>query len=151
MLCNIGSMGTHTHLFISCPYVRNIWFFLGMGQDLQCQWHKMTDIFDFALSFQHVQQNAFYSVCWSVWKLRNDMCFRNGQLSTVRNIVMLIWSLMSYWAGLNFKHRGEDKACARLDAYKHGWNTSPKCASYQYTNAYWHNGTRSDYWHCVGR
>lgn len=60
MLCNTGSMETHTHLFISCPYVRNIWFFLGMGQNFQCQWHKMTDIFDFALSLQHVQQNAFY-------------------------------------------------------------------------------------------
>lgn len=57
----------------------------------------------FAYSLPHTQQNSFLTVfsalSWTIWKIRNDICFNNASLPTGRNTIILIISLVLYWTG----------------------------------------------------
>lgn len=66
---------TVDHLFIQCPFVRQIWFWLGDCQDLFSTWHSIDDIMTFVYSLSLRQQQsflvAFSALAWCVWKQRN--------------------------------------------------------------------------------
>ena len=39
------------------------------------------------------------SVCWTLWKHRNELCFGTGKKKTHRQLILLIISLVHYWSG----------------------------------------------------
>jgi hypothetical protein len=40
------------------------------------------------------------AVCWSVWKMRNNVCFEGKWIKSPTKIICLICSTLIYWAGL---------------------------------------------------
>jgi hypothetical protein len=39
-------------------------------------------------------------VYWSIWKIRNNICFEEKRVKTPTEIICLICSTLTYWAGL---------------------------------------------------
>jgi len=40
------------------------------------------------------------AVCWATWKTKNNICFEGKRVKTPTELVCLISSTISYWAGL---------------------------------------------------
>lgn len=95
---------TTNHLFLKCPLTQQIWFWMGQSQHYFSHWQNITDIIEFACSLKGKSKLAFLTMfsalCWTVWKLRNDSCFNNVPNKTFRTIILLIISLLTYWAGI---------------------------------------------------
>jgi hypothetical protein len=60
-------------------------------------------VISYALSLSDSYKEAFLvvvcAVCWSIWTLCNKISFQNGSSVTNRNLIILICSLVNYWAG----------------------------------------------------
>jgi hypothetical protein len=75
VLC-IGSIEETTfHLFLSCPFAIQCWSWL------QVQLDPSLDPFQVFESFKAQIQTPFFMeiiilMCWTIWKARNDMIFR---------------------------------------------------------------------------
>jgi hypothetical protein len=58
------------------------------------------DVLEFANSHSMQLKNSFFivlnAVCWSLWKCRNDIIFNHKSMSTIRNMICLILSLVNY-------------------------------------------------------
>ena len=91
------------HLFVTCTFARQIWFFMGACQHINVHWVKISDIIHFAHQLPTAQRTAFllvYSaICWTIWKHRNELCFNSGKVKSVRQMILLIISLVTYWTG----------------------------------------------------
>lgn len=91
------------HLFFTCPFTKQIWFYTGTCQSVSSNWSKFSDVIHFARQLPYSQKIALLivcsAVCWTLWKLRNEMCFTNGKKKTHRQILFLIISLVQYWSG----------------------------------------------------
>jgi len=91
------------HLFLNCPLIQQVWFWLGKSQNFLHTWHSCTDIIHFCLSLPKEEHTSFlliYSaLCWTIWKHRNDMCFNQSPPKNARSIIFLIISLLEYWTG----------------------------------------------------
>ena len=94
---------TKDHLFVTCSFTKQIWFFMGSCQQASIHWTKFSDIIHFAKQLPPPQKAAmllvFSAVCWTIWKHRNELCFASGKRKTTRQIILLIISLVHYWAG----------------------------------------------------
>ena len=94
---------TAEHLFLKCPFVFKIWFWMGGIQDILYAWQSLDDILLYAMSLPSDEQQAFLvvvsAICWSIWKNRNAVCFDDKSSLSVRQIIMLICSLLNYWSG----------------------------------------------------
>jgi hypothetical protein len=40
------------------------------------------------------------AVCWEIWHSRNAVCFENKRIKSPTEIVCMICSFLTYWAGL---------------------------------------------------
>lgn len=91
------------HMFITCSFARQVWFWMGQCHQHFFKWSSMEDIITFAVSLPKYDKTAFLMVlsalCWTIWKHRNELCFQNVQPKTGRNIIFLIISLLQYWLG----------------------------------------------------
>ena len=38
-------------------------------------------------------------MCWTLWKVRNESSINHKEVPTIRNIILLIISLVEYWTG----------------------------------------------------
>ena len=98
-----SAVETRNHLFLTCPFTQQIWFWLGKSQDSMHTWSNCNDILQFASTLPKTEQMGFlimYSaLCWTIWKYRNGICFNHSPLKTARNIILLIISLITYWTG----------------------------------------------------
>ena len=87
---------------MTCRFTKLIWFYLGACQDISIGWSKFADIIKFANQLPKNHRVAFLlvfsAVCWTLWKYRNDLCFAQGKEKTVRQIILLIISLVHYWS-----------------------------------------------------
>lgn len=94
---------TVNHLFVQCPLIQQIWHWLGHTQEYYQNWHSLKIVYHFAVSLPTHEKHAFLIVfsgtCWTVWKHRNEICFQNVSQKTVRSLIYLILSLVSYWIG----------------------------------------------------
>ena len=94
---------TVNHLFITCSFARQIWFWMGNSVHFFTSWHHMEDILEFAVHLSKSEQSAFLMVlsalCWTIWKHRNEICFQHVQPKTGRTLIFLIISLIKYWLG----------------------------------------------------
>lgn len=62
---------------------------------------------------------VFSSICWTIWKHRNEMCFQNATLKSGRQLILLIVSLLEYWLGsqqTKKKTKEDQRSSPRLDA-----------------------------------
>ena len=86
-ICNFcTSHKTANHLFINCPLVKQVWFWMGKGQHYFSNWSSIEDVVNFALSLPKYDKLAFIltfsAMCWTIWKYRNELCFQNIQQKT---------------------------------------------------------------------
>ena len=76
---------------------------MGSCQQASIHWTKFSDIVHFANQLPPHQRAAmllvFSAVCWTIWKHRNELCFESGKQKTIRQIILLIISLVHYWTG----------------------------------------------------
>ena len=81
---------------------------MGACQEYFTNWTSCSDIVHFACQLPTTQRSAFLlmfsALCWTIWKHRNEVCFKSGTLKTPRNIILLIISLIHYWTG-RVKHQ----------------------------------------------
>lgn len=91
------------HLFFNCKQVQKIWFWLGKSQDFFYTWNSIIDIFDFAAQFSGVKQKNFLiilsTICWTLWRYRNEICFQSSTNKSIRAIILLIIYVFEYWVG----------------------------------------------------
>lgn len=104
---------TVTHLFLKCPLIQQIWFWLGETQDYMHNWDTFEDINDFALHLPGTQRAGFLIVvsalCWVVWKYYDDIFFDNSLIKIARSIILIIKFLVLYWTG-NLKKKAQISA-----------------------------------------
>lgn len=46
------------------------------------------------------------AICWSIWTTRNSICFDNKCIPFIRQMILLIFSLLDYWLGNKKKRVG---------------------------------------------
>lgn len=92
---------TVNHLFIHCSFTKQIWFWMGTCQDVSLNWHKFTNVIHFANQLSSARKVALLvsAVCWTIWRYRNELYFETGKPKSVKQIILLIISLVHYWAG----------------------------------------------------
>jgi zinc-binding in reverse transcriptase len=102
--CFCSKYETMDHLFVQCEFVRQIWFWMGICQDLSIYWYNLEDVLTYAQSPPRKERTAFLTVlsavCWSMWKYRNNIIFKDKQGNTIRNLIILICSSLNYGSGL---------------------------------------------------
>jgi hypothetical protein len=76
---------------------------MGHCQQVFQYWHSLDDVISFAFSLQDSHREAFLvvvcAICWLIWTLRNNVTFHIVSGITNRNLIILIYSLIQYWAG----------------------------------------------------
>lgn len=86
-----------------CPFVQKILFCMGASQNLYQHWGSFKDIITYALTLPQIRNKLFSvvlsSIFWCVWKMWNEICISNKTMSTNRNMILTICSVISYWAG----------------------------------------------------
>ncbi|KAJ4747435.1 RNA-directed DNA polymerase (reverse transcriptase)-related family protein [Rhynchospora pubera] len=59
-----------THLFLSCPYIQHLWFWMGYNQNVFQSWTNLQDVVNFSLCLQNNNKQSFLLVysafCWNV-------------------------------------------------------------------------------------
>ena len=84
---------------------------MGLSQQHYKNWSTFQHILEFAFTLKGDIQTAFLimlsALCWTIWKIRNELCFQQVPKKTFKTIVMLIISLISYWSG-NVKRQVKD-------------------------------------------
>ena len=92
------------HIMLDCTFTKQIWFYMGICQNLMQVWTSFEDIIDYACSLPTKEKCAFLmvvcAVCWVIWTTRNDITFRGGNVPSIRNTIFLICSLVHFWLGL---------------------------------------------------
>jgi hypothetical protein len=61
----------------------------------RCDWLCLVSLIFIEQSFLF----AFYAMCWSIWKHRNNIVFNSSTITYIRNLICLIISLMNYSVG----------------------------------------------------
>ena len=79
------------HLFLKCPYVAQIWLWMGNFKNFYGDWTSLEQIFHLAHTLNPKQKEAILmvisTICWCVWRTRNAICFDNTLLPTIRNMI----------------------------------------------------------------
>ena len=104
LFCNtVGTKETALHLFLHCPYISQVWFWMGNFQQLSCSWSSLNDILTHAMLLPLSQRQAMLmavsAICWCVWKCRNTLCFEDKPFPSIRHITLLTCSMLDYWTG----------------------------------------------------
>jgi zinc-binding in reverse transcriptase len=101
--CFCASDESVVHLFLACPFAQQVWFWMGNCQLVARSWADFDEVISFDYNLSSADREAFLAVlcvvCWSMWKLRNDVTFQRSQCLSIRSLVILICSLLNYWSG----------------------------------------------------
>lgn len=78
-----------------------IWFWMRNCQQVFVHWANIKDLITFANYLPAKEREAllitFSAICW---KARNEVIFKDAQVLTGRNLIVLICSLLNYWTAL---------------------------------------------------
>ena len=92
------------HLFFGCLTAKYVWSLLAypLGSDcrpgsLDRYWIWVNNIMPQGHSMHAV---GLAAVCWAIWRTRNAVCFDNKKIKSPTEIVCMICSFLTYWAGL---------------------------------------------------
>jgi hypothetical protein len=61
-------------------------------------------LISFSFSLNGANKEAFLTMlsglCWSIWKLRNSIIFKQSKIPSNRNMIIPICPLIDYWGGM---------------------------------------------------
>lgn len=111
LVCNFcNEPETVDQLFVHCQFAHKIWFWMGDFQSLYIHWPGIDDIMSFATCLAKPEREAFLiffsAFCWILWKILNDITFNRSIGVSFRNAVLMIVSLLNFWAdNLSEEHK----------------------------------------------
>jgi hypothetical protein len=92
------------HLFFGCPTAKYIWSLLAFSLGPNCRpgnldqyWVWIDNVLPQGPQMHVV---GLAAVCWAIWHIRNVVCFDNKRVKSPTEIVSMICSFLTYWAGL---------------------------------------------------
>jgi hypothetical protein len=92
------------HLFFDCYLARYIWSLIAWVIGGSCRPSNLTQYWEWSNIFlpanKKIHMVGLSVVCWALWKTRNMVCFEGKRVRSPTEIICLVSSLLSYWAGL---------------------------------------------------
>jgi hypothetical protein len=92
------------HIFFGCLTAKYIWSLLAYSLGTDCRpsnidqyWVWVNKILPHSPQMHAV---GLAAVCWAIWHSRNAVCFENKRIKSPTEIVCMICSFLTYWAGL---------------------------------------------------
>ncbi|KAJ3684168.1 hypothetical protein LUZ61_013332 [Rhynchospora tenuis] len=103
--CEIcGAQETLQHLFFSCYPQYKLWQWGLAKFDYNCQINSLSDLGHMIVHIDIAERTPFKIICaavlWNCWLHRNDLCFRNGTVKSMRQQGLAILSTLHYWNGM---------------------------------------------------
>ena len=88
---------TVKHLMFDCPVIKYVWSILAyiFGATV-----RPNSFSQFWIWINWCLPEGITAVCWATWKTKNNICFEGKRVKTPTELVYLISSTISYWAGL---------------------------------------------------
>lgn len=92
------------HLFLLCPYVSHIWFWMRKYQQFYINWQFFMDVIQFSKALPK-NQLAFLIVLsatvvrWTRCKMRKESYFSHTPLKSIRQMILMIYALAQYQVG----------------------------------------------------
>jgi hypothetical protein len=119
------------HLMFECPVMKYVWsimaYILGATVRPSSFSQYWIWIYRHLPGGKHVFFVGLAAVCWSIWKIRNNICFEGKRVKTPTEIICLICSMLTYWAGLQkdavseqLEHGAEFLKDTALHFHQHG-------------------------------
>jgi hypothetical protein len=92
------------HLFFGCLTAKYIWSLLAYSLGTICRSRNLEQYLVWIHNTlpQDPQMHAvgLAIVCWAVWKTRNKVCFENKRVKSPTEIVCMMCTFLTYWAGM---------------------------------------------------
>jgi hypothetical protein len=92
------------HIFFECLTAKYIWSLLAYSLGAECRPGNMNQywiwINNILSQCPQMQAVGLAAVCWAVWKTRNVVCFDDRRVKSPTEIICMICSFLTYWAGL---------------------------------------------------
>ena len=92
------------HIFFECLTTKYIWNLLAYSLGADCRPSNMEQYWVWVNKFlpQSPQMHAvgLAAVYWAIWRSRNSVCFEDKRINSPTEIVCMICSFLTYWAGL---------------------------------------------------
>ena len=101
-LCTENESGHH--LFFEWSTVKYVWSLLGYSFGSDCRPNNMNQywiwIHRILPQAPNLHAVGLAAVCWPIWWTRNAVCFEDKRVKSPTEIICLICSFLTYWAGL---------------------------------------------------
>jgi len=95
---------TVSHLLFQCSMARAVWAVVAhsikannVPRSLQQCWAWCERWLPAGKKFH---TSGIAAICWSIWRIRNSICFEGKKVSSPISIISMACSLMCYWSGL---------------------------------------------------
>jgi hypothetical protein len=76
VLCNTSTEETLQHLFLNCPFAKDMWSTLGLDSRSSVDPMQVLEAFRGQLNVPFFME-IITSMSWAIWSVRNDAIFRN--------------------------------------------------------------------------
>lgn len=89
------------HLFVTCPFISTIWSWIASHNGFQFNCTSILDLWSIDKDI-HTREPLILEVIraatiWSIWLVRNKICFNNATIPSIASVATSIISLSSYW------------------------------------------------------
>ena len=95
---------TIEHLYFTCPIARVIWGVIGASLGACNTPNSLSQYKNWIQRWLpnggSIHIFGLASICWAIWKRRNDACFNNKALRSPFEVLTYACALMTFWAGL---------------------------------------------------
>ena len=92
------------HLFLECRKSRQVLFWLGQYQHFLGELQTISDVLNIGYAMAPMRRKyyliTFTAYAWTIWTLRNKLCFHHITPHTVKSIVLTITNLVNFWTGM---------------------------------------------------
>jgi len=92
------------HIFFGCLMAKYVWSILAFSLGADCRpsnidqyWIWVNKILPYS---QQMHAVGLAAICWALWRSRNAACFEKKHIKSPTEIVCMICSFLTYWAGL---------------------------------------------------
>ena len=92
------------HLFFECPTAKFVWSLIAYALGANCRpsifyqyWVWIKNSLPNGKSMYAV---GLVAICWAIWRVRNTVCFEKKRVKSPSEIVCMMCSFFTYWAGL---------------------------------------------------
>jgi hypothetical protein len=95
---------TSHHLFFDCPTAKYIWSLIAYSLGADCRPNSLNQFWVWIQRFLPQAPNlhavGLAAVYWAIWRTRNAVCFEGKRVKSPTEIICVICSFLTYWAGL---------------------------------------------------